>query len=130
MEDLLKDNLVQVVDMFGCGRKLLEVFIVEEIDLICDVIDFFKIEGQWNWVIIEILYFCGLWVLEFVSLWFEDLYFLEGFICVIGKGNKECLVLVSFIVIFEVGIYFEFYWFFVLVQCGNESYVFFNCWGV
>lgn len=74
------------------GRKLPEVLTVEEIDLLFSKIDLSKPEGQRNRAMLEMLYSCGLRVSELLSLRISDIYSDEGFIRVIGKGDKERLV--------------------------------------
>ena len=44
---------------------------------------------------IEILYSCGLRVTELCQLRLSDLYLNEGYLRVLGKGNKQRLVPVS-----------------------------------
>jgi len=75
---------------------------------------------------IETLYSCGLRVSELVNLRFSDLYFEEGFIRVIGKGNKERLVPVSPSVEKEIGIYNDHIRRHQTIQPGNENVVFLN----
>jgi integrase/recombinase XerD len=95
MEDIRKDDPSEDLSMPKTGRKLPEVLTVEEIDRIISVIDLSTAEGQRNRAIIETLYGCGLRVSELVALRLEDFFFDEGFIRVIGKGNKERLVPVN-----------------------------------
>jgi integrase/recombinase XerD len=65
-------------------------------------------------------------VCELVNLRFSDLFFEEGFIRVIGKGNKERLVPVSPSVEKEIGIYVDFYRKQQDAKPGNENIVFLN----
>jgi integrase/recombinase XerD len=87
------------------GRKLPEVLSVKEIDDLIDAIDLSKPEGHRNKAIIETLYSCGLRVSELINLRLTDLFFDQGFIKVVGKGNKERLVPVSDKAIKEIEIY-------------------------
>jgi integrase/recombinase XerD len=89
-------------------------------------IDRTKAESQRNRAILETLYSCGLRVSELVSLRFSDLYFEEGFIRVIGKGNKERLVPVSKSVEKEINRYKADVRDHQTVQLGNENIVFLN----
>lgn len=126
LEDVRKDDPTQGLEMPKIGRKLPEVLTLEEIERIIDAIDLSKPEGQRNLAIIETLYSCGLRVSELVNLRFEDCFFAEGFIRVIGKGNKERLVPVSPSVEEEVGLYVENDRANLLIKKGNEAYVFLN----
>ena len=74
------------------GMKLPDTLSVEEIDALIAGIDLSTDEGHRNRAIIETLYGCGLRVSELVSLRLSDLFFDEGFIRVLGKGNKQRLV--------------------------------------
>lgn len=77
------------------GRKLPEVLSIEEIDRLFAVIDLSKPEGRRNRAMLEVLYSCGLRVSELVGLRISDIFREEGFVRIIGKGDKERLVPVS-----------------------------------
>lgn len=126
LEDLRNDDPSEGLEMPKIGRKLPEVLTIEEIDSIIAQIDLGTAEGQRNKAIIETLYSCGLRVSELVNLRFEDCFFEEGFVRVIGKGNKERLVPVSPSVIEEVGTYVATDRPLVPIKKGQEAYVFLN----
>jgi len=126
LEDIRKDDPGEGLDMPALGRKLPEVLSIEEIDQLMDAIDMGTAEGQRNKAIIETLYSCGLRVSELVNLRLEDCFFEEGFIRVIGKGNKERLVPVSPSVIEEVGLYTSTDRTFLSIKKGHEQFVFLN----
>lgn len=126
MEEIRKDDPSESLELPKIGRKLPEVLTIEEIDALIDAIDLSSNEGQRNKAIIETLYSCGLRVSELVSLKFENCFFEEGFLRVIGKGNKERLVPVSPSVIEEVSLYVENDRGNVPVKKGNEAIVFLN----
>jgi len=126
IEDVLHDDPSELLEMPRIGRKLPEVLSIEEIDQLIAAIDLSKTEGHRNRAIIETLYSCGLRVSELVSLKFGDLYFEEGFIRVIGKGNKERLVPVSPSVEKEIGIYNDHVRRHQAIKPGNEQIVFLN----
>ena len=126
LEDLLKDDPSELLEMPKIGRKLPEILTIEEIDQLIGAIDLGKFEGHRNRAMIETLYSCGLRVSELVNLRFSDLYFEEGFIRVIGKGNKERLVPVSPSVEKEIGIYNDHIRRHQTIQPGNENVVFLN----
>ncbi|MCE2711034.1 MAG: site-specific tyrosine recombinase XerD [Cryomorphaceae bacterium] len=126
IEDLIKDDPSELLEMPKLGRKLPEVLTIEEIDQLISAIDMSKVEGHRNRAILETLYSCGLRVSELVNLRFSDLYFEEGFIRVIGKGNKERLVPVSKSVEKEIGLYNDHIRRHQNIQPGNENIVFLN----
>lgn len=126
LENEIKDDPSELLELPKIGRKLPEFLTIEEIDLLIDSIDVGKNEGPRNRAILETLYSCGLRVSELVNLRFSDLFFEEGFIRVIGKGNKERLVPVSPSVEKEIGIYNDFIRRHQNIQPGNENIVFLN----
>ncbi len=126
LEDVVKDDPSELLEMPRLGMKLPEVLEIEEIDSLIAAIDLSKNEGHRNRAIIETLYSCGLRVSELVNLRFSDLFFEEGFIRVIGKGNKERLVPVSPTVEKEIGIYNDHIRRHQNIQPGNENVVFLN----
>lgn len=108
------------------GKKLPVFLSIEEIDKIESVIDLSKPEGHRNKAIIETLYSCGLRVSELINLKLTDLYFDQGFIRVIGKGEKERLVPISNKAIKEINYYLIEYRNGQNIQSGNENILFLN----
>ncbi|WP_288764056.1 site-specific tyrosine recombinase XerD [uncultured Weeksella sp.] len=94
-EEIRQDNPTELLESPKIGTKLPDVLTEKEIDRLVDVIDLSKPEGERNRAIIEMLYGCGLRVTELVNLRISDLFFEEGYIRVLGKGNKERLVPIS-----------------------------------
>jgi integrase/recombinase XerD len=107
LEDIIESDPANLLESPKLGRKLPEVLSIEEIDRIISAIDLSLPEGQRNKAIIETLYSCGLRVSELVHLKITNLYFDEGFIRVIGKGNKERLVPIGQKAIKEINYYFQ-----------------------
>lgn len=95
LEEEIRDDPSELIELPKIGRKLPEVLTINEIDQMIAAIDPTKNEAIRNSAILETLYSCGLRVSELVNLRFEDLHFDKGFVRVIGKGNKERLVPVS-----------------------------------
>ena len=87
-----KDNPCDAVDSPKLGRYLPEVLSVEEVTAIIDSVDTSKWNGVRDKAILEVLYGCGLRVSEAVGLRISHVYLDEGFVRVVGKGNKERLV--------------------------------------
>ena len=92
LEGLLKDNPCDKVDSPKLGRYLPDVLSVEEVTAVIDVVDTSSWPGLRDRALLEVLYGCGLRVSEAVGLKISLLYLDEGFIRVIGKGDKERLV--------------------------------------
>jgi len=126
LEEEINTDPSEMLEMPRIGRKLPEILSIEEIDQLINAIDMSKTESHRNKAIIETLYSCGLRVSELVDLKFSQLYFEEGFVRVIGKGNKERLVPVSESVEHEIGIYNDHVRRHQTVQKGNENIVFLN----
>ncbi|MEL6539175.1 MAG: site-specific tyrosine recombinase XerD [Bacteroidota bacterium] len=74
------------------GRKLPHTLAVHEIDTLLGKIDHTKPEGVRNRAMLETLYSSGLRVSELIDLKLGHIYFDEGFVRVMGKGNKERVV--------------------------------------
>ena len=126
LENYITVDPSELLDQPKVGRKLPEVLTIEEIDRLIDALDMSKTESHRNKAIIETLYSCGLRVSELVNLRFSDLFFEEGFIRVIGKGNKERLVPVSASVEKEISIYNDHIRRHQNIKKGDENVVFLN----
>jgi integrase/recombinase XerD len=92
IEGVLKDNPCDRVDSPKMGRYLPNVLSEEEVTAIIDSVDVSSWQGLRDRAILEVLYGCGLRVSEAVGLRISCLYLKEGFVRVVGKGNKERLV--------------------------------------
>ena len=77
------------------GRQLPDILSTDEIDRIIAAVDTSSVKGLRDSAMLELLYSCGLRVSELVSLKIQDLFFGEGYIRVIGKGDKQRLVPIS-----------------------------------
>ena len=88
------DNPCELIAAPKLGRYLPAVLSVEEVTAILESVD--TRQGGWtafrDRAILEILYGCGLRVSEACGLLISHVYLKEGFVRVVGKGNKERLV--------------------------------------
>ena len=107
MEKVIEDNPCDRVDGPKIGRYLPNVLSEEEVAALIDSVDVSGWQGLRDRAILEVLYGCGLRVSEAVGLKMSCLYFKEGFIRVIGKGNKERLVPIGEMAITAVEEYLE-----------------------
>jgi len=107
LEDIIENDPANLLESPKLGRKLPEVLSIEEIDRIISAIDLSQPEGQRNKAIIETLYSCGLRVSELINLKITNIYFDEGFVRVVGKGNKERLVPIGQTAMKEIKYYFQ-----------------------
>jgi integrase/recombinase XerD len=92
LEEVITTDPSELLETPNLGRKLPDTLSSKEIDAMLAQIDRSTPEGERNYAMLEVLYSCGLRVSELVSLKISDIYWSEGFISVIGKGNKQRLV--------------------------------------
>ncbi len=123
LEGIIETNPTALLESPKKGLHLPEVLSTAEIDSILAVIDLSNSEGQRDKAILELLYSCGLRVSELCNLKMHDLFLEEGFLKVVGKGNKERLVPISNQAIKELDL-----WFLtrntITPKAGEEDYVF------
>ena len=82
-------NPTDLLETPKIGLKLPDTLNQDEIDKLISAIDLSHPQGERNRTILETIYSCGLRVSEAITLKNSDLFFEEGFIRVLGKGNKE-----------------------------------------
>ena len=125
LDGYIENDPTELLESPRLGEHLPEVLSTKEVDQLEASIDLSKKEGQRNLAIIEVLFSCGLRVSELVNLKLSDLYLQEGYIRVVGKGNKERLVPISEKAIRELG-----NWFYdrneMVIKPGEQHYVFLN----
>ena len=92
LEETLPANPIELIEGPKIGRKLPDILSVEEISAMIDSIDLRSSSYHRDTAIFETLYGCGIRVSELINLQCSNLHFNEGFIRVIGKGDKERLV--------------------------------------
>ena len=92
LEGVRSDNPCDAVDHPKLGKYLPEVLSVEEVTAIIEGVDTRTWQGVRDHAILEILYGCGLRVSEVCALRISNVYETEGFVRIIGKGDKERLV--------------------------------------
>ena len=95
-ENYRESNPTDLIEAPKTGRKLPDTLSEEEINSLITAIDLSKTEGERNRAMLETMYSCGLRVSELIHLKISDLFFDEGFIKIIGKGNKERFVPIHF----------------------------------
>ena len=95
INDRIENLPTEFIDPPKTGRKLPDVLSVAEIESIIHTFDSDTRFGIRNKAMVETLYSCGLRVSELITLRLSDLFFNDGFIRVIGKGDKQRLVPIS-----------------------------------
>jgi integrase/recombinase XerD len=92
IEEIITDSPATLLEAPKLARKLPDFLSFEEIELMLATFDMSKSDQARNRAMIEVLYSCGLRVSELITLKISNLHLLEGYINVIGKGNKQRLV--------------------------------------
>ncbi|MBQ2008913.1 MAG: tyrosine recombinase XerD [Alistipes sp.] len=95
LEGKFESSPAELIEAPKASRPLPDTLSVEEIDLIIGSIDDSTVKGLRDRAILEVLYSCGLRVSELCDLRMGDLFFGEGYIRVIGKGDKQRLIPIS-----------------------------------
>lgn len=125
-EDYRTDNPTDLIEAPKIGRKLPDTLSKFEIDTIISHIDLSEPQGERNRTIIETLYSCGLRVSELINLKLSDLFFEEGFIRVLGKGNKQRFVPIHYTTQKYIEDYIKLIRSHIDIQNGFEDTLFLN----
>ena len=125
-ENLILKDPSELLESPKVGIKLPVVLSIAEIDSLISAIDLSQPEVERNKAILETLYGCGLRVSELIDLRISCLHFREGFIRVIGKGNKERLVPVGGIARKQIRRYMDSVRKFQQIMRGHEDILFLN----
>lgn len=92
LSDKIEASPTEFIAAPKIGRHLPDTLSVEEVESIIRAIDPATVKGRRDRAMLELLYSCGLRVSELTSLRISDLFFGEGYIRVMGKGDKQRLV--------------------------------------
>ena len=92
LEGERKDNPCDGIETPKLGRYLPAVLSQEEVAAILDSVDLRAPNGLRDRAILEMLYGCGLRVSEAAGLRTSDLFPEEGFVRIVGKGDKQRIV--------------------------------------
>jgi integrase/recombinase XerD len=126
VDDKISADPTELIEFPKIGRKLPDVLSVIEIDQLVAAIDLSKPEGHRNKAMIETIYSCGLRVSELVNLKISNLFLPEGFVRIVGKGNKERLVPIGTTAIHEITTYITHHRTHISPVKGHEDIVFLN----
>ncbi len=126
LENVLNNDPTSLLEAPRLGRKLPDTLSIEDINKIIDAIDLSLPEGQRNKAMLETIYSCGLRVSELVNLKISNLFFNDGFVKVIGKGDKERLVPIGSVAIKQINIYRDEIRCHVNIKKDQEDFLFLN----
>ncbi len=126
LENLTQTDPTSLISAPKIIRKLPETLHYHEIEAMLSLIDLSSSQGTRNKAIIETMYSCGLRVSEVITLKISDCKFEEGFLRIIGKGNKMRLVPIGSQAIKILKIYLSEIRPSIEIQKGQEDVVFLN----
>lgn len=126
IEDYITNDPAMLIENPKIGLKLPEVLSVCEIELIISSIDLSNKQGERNRAILETLYSCGLRVTELINLKISNINFKEGYIKVIGKGDKERLTPIGSNALKYISIYVNEVRIHQKISKNHEDFVFLN----
>jgi len=126
MEDYLKVNPTELIESPKIGLKLPDTLSLIEIDNLISGVDLSNKQGERNRAILETLYSCGLRVSELTNLQLSNTYFKQGYLKVIGKGDKERLAPIGGRAIKYLTIYINEVRNHQEIKKGHEDFVFLN----
>jgi integrase/recombinase XerD len=129
IDNIVTENPTELLETPKLARTLPEILSIQEIDMLEAAIDLSKAEGQRNKAMIETLYSCGLRVSELVGLKISNLHFGDGYIKVLGKGNKERLIPVSNKAMKEIDLYIKGYRVHLTIPAKYADILFLNHYG-
>ncbi|MBL7937955.1 MAG: tyrosine recombinase XerD [Flavobacteriales bacterium] len=128
-ERSIDEDPTELVQSPRIARKLPLFLSVQEIDAMVRAIDMSAPRAHRDRAMIETLYGCGLRVSELCSLRRSWLHFDEGFIRVVGKGDKERLVPIGPEAMRQIGTYLTEERVHLPVRPKSEDLVFLNARG-
>jgi integrase/recombinase XerD len=126
LENVINDDPTELLETPRTMRKLPDTLSQDEIDLILNTIDRSKAEGERNLAMLETLYSCGLRVSELVNLKISDLFLTEGYVRVVGKGDKERLVPIGGMAVKQIKNYRENVRVHIEIKKGEDDILFLN----
>ena len=126
LENYIKSNPAELIESPKLGLKLPDTLSLIEIEKLINAIDLSKSHGERNRAILETLYSCGLRVSELIHLKLSNINFKEGYLKVIGKGEKERLAPIGGKALKYLRIYINEVRIHQHIKEGQEDFVFLN----
>ena len=129
IEDVVLDNPAEHIEMPTRPKHLPDVLTDADITAMQATFDRSRPGPSRNYVIVEVLYGCGLRVSELVNLKLSNIYAEERMLQVVGKGDKERWVPINDRALNLLQHYILFERSQLSIQHGEEVYVFLNLRG-
>ena len=126
LEDEITSDPTELLEAPRTGRKLPEFLSTDEINDLIGAIDLSTPEGERNRAMLETLYSCGLRVSELIGIHISNIYENDGFIKIIGKGDKERLVPIAQSALRYINIYRREVRSHLDIRKGHEDCLFLN----
>ena len=126
IEDYINNDPTMLIENPKIGLKLPDVLSIAEIDMILSAIDLSKKHGERNRAMIETLYSCGLRVSELINLKISNVQFIEGYLKVTGKSNKERLAPIGSKAVKYMSLYINEVRIHQKIKKDNEDFIFLN----
>lgn len=108
LEDKVEQLPTEFVSTPKAQRHLPDTLSLADIDAMLATFDINTAKGCRDSAIVEVLYSCGLRVSELTSLRINNLFFGEGIIRIMGKGDKQRIVPISSAARDKIQLYMEF----------------------
>lgn len=129
IKGLLKENPAELLDMPSRGKHLPDVLTDADVAAMQATLDRSLPGPARNYVIIEVLYGCGLRVSELVNLKLSNIYAEDEMLQIFGKGSKERWVPINAHALRLLEDYIHMERSQLKIQPGEEKYVFLNLRG-
>lgn len=129
IEGTLKENPAELLDMPSRGKHLPDVLTDADVAAMQATLDRSLPGPARNYVIIEVLYGCGLRVSELVNLKLSNIYAEDEMLQIFGKGSKERWVPINARALRLLEDYIHMERSQLKIQPGEEKYVFLNLRG-
>lgn len=124
IEDVVKDNPAGLLQMPSKPKHLPDVLSDSDVEAIQSTFDLSVAEQFRDYVMIEVLYGCGLRVSELVNLKLSNIYAEEECLQIFGKGSKERWVPINQRALHLVDTYIHQVRSHLAIRPGEERYVF------
>lgn len=95
LEDIVKIDESTYIESLKIDKKLPSVLSIEEVDLLLDSLKMDTPLNIRNKTMVEVLYATGVRISELINIKINDIHINQGYIKIIGKGNKERIVPLS-----------------------------------
>lgn len=95
LEDIVKIDESTYIELLKIDKKLPSVLSIEEVDLLLDSLKMDTPLNIRNKTMVEVLYATGVRISELINIKINDIHINQGYIKIIGKGNKERIVPLS-----------------------------------